>query len=407
MNYFETRLTQLQEEEETLNRGLIDSEKKEERQEILSAIEKIKEERALIDEEIKNARDAKIDADKRDKEPKGGLRKIMGNEKPNYLATREASVDFLNILDACQKRGDFAEKWKSHLEARAVTGSEYFMPEGVLTVIKDFFDEYEGLLNYVSKNPQYAVDITSQTIRNFASGRADEDAAKTEKTFNFEQFTINVSEIYAAIKIGYKNQKLDKSTGSKMVDYIIRELVKSIVRGVERQIVLGTDATLPNLKGIMTETNTQLFETANIDLSAVQFSEKEVLAFTEGLEKISAMGAPIIVTTKEIARKLRSAKTPDVGFLDSNPLTLIKNGQNQILGYTTFTYDFMEGATNPIIAFAQDSYMLVGDSPTSPDFLQEYDIFPDNKGSYEAIGLVGGRLAEYKAAVKFVQGITG
>lgn len=409
MNYLEKRLEQLQDEEETLNRGLVDSEKKEERAEMLSAIEKIKEERALINEEINNARNAKIEAEKRDQKPKGGLRTVASfdNSKNEYLTSREATIDFMTTINNCHHRGEFREAWGKKLESRGIEGTEYFMPEGVLTVIKDFFDEYEGILNHVSTNPDYAVKITSQTIRNFATGRDDEDAPKVQTPFNFAQFSIDADEIYAAIKIGYKSQKLDRATGSRMVDYIIKELVKAIVRGVERQIILGTDLTLPNLKGIMTEQNGQLFSTHDMDMSSSQFSEVEVLAFTEGLEKISAIGNPIVVTTKAIARKLKSAKTPDVGFLDTNPLGLIKNGRNEILGNIVFTYDFMEGAENPIIAFAEGSYLLVGDSPTSPDFLQGYDIFPDNKGSYESIGLVGGSLAEYKAAVKFQDVVTG
>jgi HK97 family phage major capsid protein len=403
--YFEMRLKQLRGELQTLNEGSIKTDNADELRQIHQAITKCNEEIMEVERQLESIRQAKIDESKKAAEPQGEMRKVGGmdvrkTETP-YLETKEASIDFLNIMRSSTQREDFRKNWAENLEKRSITGTDLFFPEGVLTEIKDFFESYDGILNFVSTNPQLAEDITYQTIRNFASGRSSEDAAKVESSFDFKAFSIDVSEIYAAVKIGYKTQRLDRSTGSRMVNYIIRELVKSVTRGVERQIILGTDTTLPNLKGIMTETNAQLFDTHAVDFSPNQFDETQVLGVTAGLEKIKAVGSPVIVTTKAIARKLRSAKAADIGWVDTNPLGLISNGQNNILGYVCFVYDFMEGAANEMIGFAQGSYRLIGDSPTNPEFLQQYDIFPDNKGSYEAIGLVGGSLAEYKAAVKF------
>ena len=325
-----------------------------------------------------------------------------GGNLMNYLNTVEAANDFIKSIANVTRKGEFNQKWKEHLATKGITGTDVFMPRPILDTIKDFFAEYTGILQYVSTNPNYILEVTSQTVRNFATGRATDDTVKTEQNFNFGSFVINVSEIYAAIKISYRLQKLDASTGGNMYQYVMQELMKSIVRGVERQIVLGTDATLPNLKGIISETNVQLFEVANIPLAATSFGYAEIDALVEGLEKILANGAPVIVTTKAIAGKFRRAKDADNNWYDVNHMQPVVNGVNNIGGNIFIVYDFMDTATNPIVAFARGAYTLIGDTPTSPDFFSGYDIFPDNKGEYEAIGLIGGSLVEFKGAVKFV-----
>ena len=63
----------------------------------------------------------------------------------------------------------------------------------------------------------------------------------------------------------------------------------------------------------------------------------------------------------------------------------------------------MNGADNPIIAFADKAYALIGDN-VSADKFDEYDVTV-NKRDIELASVMGGRLAEYKSAIKFTEKI--
>jgi len=370
-----------------------------EAEEVSKSITDLRDQITELDAEIKEIEDAQAAATEATAKRKTTFKKE--NEKmSNYLETVKAANDWVQMIGETNHRGEFHAKWTAHLEEKGITGDDIFMPRPVLDRIKDFFADYSGVLNYVSSNPNYVMEVDEQTLRAFATGRLTDTTTKVEQNFKFGSFVINAGEIYSLIRMGYAQHKLDQATGGRMYAYVIDQLMKSVVRGVERALLVGTDATLaPYIKAIATETNTDLFSVKPIDLTATSFSFQEVDALVEGIELILAQGAPVVICSKATAGKFRRAKDADGNWYNTNHMAPVRNGVNEILGLTFIVYDFM--TDDDLIAFASGSYLLIGDAPTNPDFLTQYDILPDNRGTYEVVGLVGGSLVEYKAATVF------
>ncbi|MTW08556.1 phage major capsid protein, partial [Streptococcus pneumoniae] len=87
---------------------------------------------------------------------------------------------------------------------------------------------------------------------------------------------------------------------------------------------------------------------------------------------------------------------------DPQPFAPISQTGNVIAGYQVYVYDWMEDATNPIIAFADKAYKMIGDD-VSADRFEDYDVTM-NRRHIELASVLGGRLGQYKSAVKFTKG---
>ena len=352
------------------------------------------------DEQLKAL--AKKESEKRQKE-KGSA------AMTDYLKTKESAVEYARMLVDNQGKSnkDMQGEWEAHVKSKGVTGLDNLLPEPVLLAIQEEFKDYQGVLNHVTKDPRYSAKVVLQSVQNFAQGHK---AGKTKKNVNFAytSFTINAATVY--IKVDFDYADLKKDTTGRYFNYAMQQLAKGFIRAVERAIVIGdgldaaADDKITEIKSIAEETEVKLFDTVEIDSDALVYTNDQIEAITAGIDKLYPLGDAVLVTTKAIARKLKLAKDTDGKYLDqTQPFAPISQTGNNILGYTVYVYDFMNGADNPIIAFADKAYALIGDN-VSADKFDEYDVTV-NKRDIELASVMGGRLAEYKSAIKFTEKI--
>lgn len=357
---------------------------------------KIKTTIASLDSDIEEAEKELSKAAKFIKE------KQKGHTPMDYLKTKAAALDFVRILMDNEGSANSARKaWEANLVEKGVTGLDKILPEPVLIAIQDAFVNYDGILNHVTKDPRYSVRVALQSQVAQAKGHK---AGKTKKDeeFTFTDFTINTATVY--IKYSFEYADLKKDTTGQYFNYVMKELAQGFIRAVERAVVIGdgkdarADDKITEIKSIAEETEAALFETQEINLTGA-FDNTTLETLTAGLDKIAVNTTPILVTSKAIARKLKMVKDGEGRYLDPQPFAPISTSGNNIAGFTVYIYDWMDGAANPIIAFADKAYKMAGDDVAADKF-EDYDVTV-NRRHIELASVLGGRLEKYKSAVKF------
>lgn len=375
---------------------------KEEADGLLAQAETLKTEIDALDAEITSDEQALEEAAKKLNETNHIKEKTM----TEYLKTKQAGLDYAKLLADNQgvSSKSLANMWEENLKAKGVTNLDAVLPEPVLLAIENAFEDYQGVLNHVSKDPRYAAKITLQTVKNFAKGHLS-GKTKKDTDINFVSIAINSATVY--IKHAFEYADLKKDVNGVYFNHVMQELAQGFIRAVERAIVIGDglapedEDKITEIKSIAEETEANLFATQAIDTSVAEFTNTQFEALVAGLDQIMASGTPIIVTSKAVARKMKLAKDSEGRYMDLQPFAPISSNGGQIAGYTVYVYDWMNEATNPIIAFADKAYTLIGDD-VSADRFEDYDV-TINRRHIELASVMGGRLSAFKGAVKFTE----
>lgn len=328
-----------------------------------------------------------------------------GKTQMEYLKTKEAALDFARILMDNEGSSNSARKaWEANLVEKGVTDLNKILPEPVLIAIQNAFNDYDGILNHVTKDPRYAVRVALQTQQAKAKGHQN-GKTKKDESFVFIDYTINSAAVY--IKYSFEYADLKKDTTGAYFNYVMNELAQGFIRAVERAVVIGDgknsddDDKITEIKSIAEETLAQLFDTQEINVDG-EFDTIVLENLVKGIDKLAVNTTPILVTSKTIARKLKMVKDGEKRYIDPQPFAPISQTGNVIAGYQVYVYDWMEDATNPIIAFADKAYKMIGDD-VSADRFEDYDVTM-NRRHIELASVLGGRLGQYKSAVKFTKG---
>lgn len=368
-------------------------------EELVPKAEELKKTISKLDVEIKEKEDNLNKAAKSIKEVQ------KGKTQMEYLKTKEAALDFARILMDNEGSSNSARKaWEANLVEKGVTDLNKILPEPVLIAIQNAFNDYDCILNHVTKDPRYAVRVALQTQQAKAKGHQN-GKTKKDESFVFIDYTINSAAVY--IKYSFEYADLKKDTTGAYFNYVMNELAQGFIRAVERAVVIGDgknsddDDKITEIKSIAEETLAQLFDTQEISVDG-EFDSTVLENLVKGIDKLAANTTPILVTSKIIARKLKMVKDGEKRYIDPQPFAPISQTGNVIAGYQVYVYDWMEDATNPIIAFADKAYKMIGDD-VSADRFEDYDVTM-NRRHIELASVLGGRLGQYKSAVKFTKG---
>lgn len=333
-----------------------------------------------------------------------------GHNTMSYLKTKTAGADLLQMLKSHsgQSLKSFQDEWTSHLAAKDITvnadtGLEDILPTSYVEAIKSAFpDGMGGVLSIVNLDPRYVAALGFNTKKAKGRGRSKTRVEKKNIEFAFKKITLDANEIYAKYMYNYADQK--KDTTGAYIDYVMKELAKAVVRAIEEAVLIGDglaaddDSKIVGIKSIAEETETMLVESAEANLNAATYNQDIIEELVAGLDKVEAPGEVVIFTSKKIARKIRSAKDAEGRFIDANWAKPITEGQAfDLMGYTAYVYDFMDGADVPLIGVANKAYTLNGDVPNADRF-EWYDV-RFNQNHVEYAGVTGGRVTEYKGAV--------
>lgn len=142
---------------------------------LVSKADELKNTISKLDVEIEEKQDNLNKAAKSIKEVQ------KGKIQMEYLKTKEAALDFARILMDNEGSSNSARKaWEANLVEKGVTDVNKILPEPVLIAIQNAFNDYDGILNHVTKDPRYAVRVALQTQQAKAKGHQN---GKTKKVF--------------------------------------------------------------------------------------------------------------------------------------------------------------------------------------------------------------------------------
>lgn len=346
---------------------------------------------------------------------KGKLQKSksLGGQHVSYLKTKQSGLAFFEMLKSHngQSFKSFQDDWFDHVASKGVavekatTGIDDVLPTSYVVAIANAFTDYQGVIKHVTQDPRYVATFGFNSTKNYGKGQK-RGVQKKDAEFAFTKITLDADTVYAKVSYSYADQK--KDTSGAYLDYLMSELAQMVLRAVERAIVIGdgldagAEDKITGIASIAEETEATLVSSAEADFAAATYTQATVETIVAGLDLLEAPGQPILVTSKAVARKLRMAKDAEGRFLDPNWAQPINQGEEiSILGYATYVYDWMVGATNPLVAFADKAFTLNGDTPNADRF-EWYDI-KFNQNNVEYAGVIGGRLTKYKGGVKFTQ----
>lgn len=369
-------------------------------QAVTDAMNALNDEVKSLGQEITDEEETLDEATKHLKEIKGA------KQMTNYLKTKESAVEFAKLMSENQGKSlkQLRKEWEDHLTTKGVTGLENILPEPVLLSISNAFEDYQGVLNHISKDPRYSAKVAFQVIQNFGKGQKA-GAVKKDSEVEYATYEINSATVY--IKYAFDYADLKKDTQGTYFKHVMNELAQGFIRAVERAVVIGDglaknhEDKITDIISIAEETEANLFSTQEIDLSVSSYNQATLESLVAGIDQIAKNSNPILVTSKAVARKLKMVKDAEGRYIDPQPFAPISNTGNVINGFTVYVYDWMDGATNPILAFGDKSYTLIGDD-VSADKFDEYDITV-NRRHIELASVMGGRLSGFKSAVKFTQ----
>ena len=298
-------------------------------EELVSKAEELKITISKLDVEIKEKEDNLNKAAKSIKEVQ------KGKTQMEYLKTKEAALDFARILMDNEGSSNSARKaWEANLVEKGVTDVNKILPEPVLIAIQNAFNDYDGILNHVTKDPRYAVRVALQTQQAKAKGHQN-GKTKKDESFVFIDYTINSAAVY--IKYSFEYADLKKDTTGAYFNYVMNELAQGFIRAVERAVVIGDgknsddDDKITEIKSIAEETLAQLFDTQEISVDG-EFDSTVLENLVKGIDKLAANTTPILVTSKTIARKLKMVKDGEKRYIDPQPFAPISQTGNVIAG---------------------------------------------------------------------------
>lgn len=162
-----------------------------------------------------------------------------------YLDSKEAMEDFANILqaEAGNTSDDVRAAWKDHLEAKmGVTNPSILLPTALITEIQDAFNTGGEIWSRMFKTGVDVFRAAWDTVTGEASRakgyNRDEEDEKAEEDITIADRVLEPQFVYKYITLAKEDIKKQRSTGA-LVQYVLTELPRRIVREIERAAIIG------------------------------------------------------------------------------------------------------------------------------------------------------------------------
>lgn len=285
----------------------------------------------------------------------------------DYLKSKGAVEDFARVMAEQAGRGakDVKKAWANHLETKmGITNPEVLLPPAVIQAVQDAFDDGGEIWNAVNKTglDVYASardTVTGENSRAKGYNR-DEESEKAEEVITLEARTLRPQFIYKYLTLPREVVKEQRSTGA-LLNYVLTELPKRIVREVERAIVTGdgrtpgTDYAISSFEAIKADAGDGVFA-VEYDPSADSNSYESILRASA---EIKAPGSKILVAKTGYVTDALLVQGVNGGYI-FQPGTQLQN----IFGFSNVvTPDWMDDDTdNDAYIFVPSEYRTVGDN---------------------------------------------
>lgn len=319
-----------------------------------------------------------------------------------YLKSKNSIQDFANVLakHAGEDPRDVKAAWQKHLGTKmGITNPEVLLPAAVVQSIEDAFKEGGQIWNLVNKTGLDVYKVAWDTVEGEDSrakgyNRSVEDE-KAEEVITLADRTIRPQFIYKYLTIPKEVVKENRSTGA-LLQYVLSELPKRIVREVERAIVIG-DGRAPGSAYKINSFVSLKADAAAGNVFAQEYvpapGESKYESLVRARALVKADGAKYLIASDEYMAELLLEQNANGGYLFAPGTNL-----GQVFGFAgVISPDWMDEDTdNEAYIFTPSQYRAVGDNT-----IESFTNFAlkTNTNEYLQEIWAGGALSAMNAAV--------
>lgn len=318
----------------------------------------------------------------------------------DYLKSKESLTDFANVLaeNAGRDAKDVRAAWKKHVAVKNdITNPEILLPEGVIRSIQDAFAEGGEIWNLVNKTNLDVFRVAWDTVvgeDSRAKGHK-RGTTKQEEVITLDDRTIRAQFIYKYLTLDKETVRENRGSGA-LLNYVLSELPKRIVREIERAIVIGDGRPGSDEQHIYSFVSIKEDAAANNTFASTYTpvaGESRYETILKSLDGIKAGGPVYLVASKGYLTDLKLERTAGDNFMFM-PGTNFADVFN-LAGI--ITPDWMtEDTANDAYLVVFGEYRTVGD--TSIEAFSNF-ILKENKNEYLQEVYTGGALTAMKSAM--------
>lgn len=287
----------------------------------------------------------------------------------DYINSRKSMEDYAQVLakHAGQQPADVKNAWQSHLAKMGITNPEVLLPAAVVTAIEDAFKEGGEIWNLVNKTGLDVYKVMWDTIEGEDSrakgyNRSVEEE-KQEEVITLDERTLRPQFIYKYLTIPKEVVRENRSSGA-LLQYVLSELPRRIVREVERAIVIGdgrTDGTALKISSFVSlkedAADDNVFATEYTPVEGEDTYKDVVRA--RGLVK--AEGAKYLIAKTDYVTDLQLLEGANGGYL-FNPGANVASAMGFAGVITPDWFDDDSDPENDAYIFTPSQYRTVGDN---------------------------------------------
>lgn len=295
---------------------------------------------------------------------------VKSQTPKDYINSRKSLEDYAQILakNAGKEPADVKNAWQNHLVKMGITNPEVLLPAGVVTAIEDAFAQGGEIWNLVNKTGldvyQSMTDtVTGEDSRAKGYNRSVEDE-KAEEVITLAERTLRPQFIYKYLTLPKEVVRENRSTGA-LLQYVLTELPRRIIRELERAIVIGDGRTAGTANKISSFVSLK----ADAADGATAFAQSYTPAAGEDAYKdlvrarglVKAEGAKYLIAKTDFVTTLQLQEGVNGGYLFA-PGADVGNAMGFAGVITPDWFDDASDATNDAYIFTPSQYRTVGDN---------------------------------------------
>lgn len=287
----------------------------------------------------------------------------------DYINSRKSMDDYAQVLakHAGEQPADVKNAWQSHLAKMGITNPEVLLPAGVVTAIEDAFKEGGEIWNLVNKTglDVYKVmwdTVTGEDSRAKGYNRADQ-ADKAEEVITLTDRTLRPQFIYKYLTIPKEVVRENRSSGA-LLQYVLSELPRRIVREVERAIVIGdgrADGSDYKISSFVSLKEDAADSNVFADVYTPVVGEDTYADLLRARGRVKAEGAKYLIAKSEYLTDVQLLANVNGGLLFP-PGTNVGNAMGFAGVITPDWFDDTSDSDNDAYIFTPSQYRTVGDN---------------------------------------------
>lgn len=320
-------------------------------------------------------------------------RSLKPSGKNDYLKSKQAVIDFADILKKGMNGVDTKKAWEDSLKSKGITNPDLLLPEAIVTEINNALEQ-SGFIYKTFNNTGLTVFKVMHDTQSDGTERAHghkKGTTKKEENITLTEKEIRAQYVYKYLTLDKEIIREQQDTGA-LINYVMKELPQKVIMEIERAAIVG-DGRDGGAEDKITkfEAITEADDYYVTKTEATANFYEDIILNLKG--KIKAQGKKYLVMSTDSLSELQLAKDDAGHYIFPAGLDLAKT-----LGVESiFTPTWMDSVKTTVkaVMYVGNAYKMVGDKDLSS---YENFLLSQNKNEYLMEIYKGGALAEYKSA---------